>query len=121
MSRKRKGKHNARTGCDKHHILFYRSEWNRGCCLLLRRAFVFEIPVETHKALHAELPPVPPLTDYEARQLWHSYREFNLEMSLFEAYRWLIKYSPNDEFKEAISNQYEFMKMNLPKNWGSPS
>lgn len=117
MSRKRKSKHGStRYGYDKHHLLFYRSEWNKGCRMLLRRAFVYEIPVVVHRELHRVVKPVPPLMEWEARKLWHDLKDFGYEMNIFEAYRWLIEFSPNDEFRNAITEQFEFIKEHLPAN-----
>lgn len=110
MSRKKKRKRPQRNGCDKHHILFYRSEWNKGCLMLLRRAFVYEIPMEIHRELHANVEPVPPLSAAEAEILWHQFKLIDHSMDIGEAYWWLMDNSPNPEFKAAISEQYEFMR-----------
>ena len=54
--------------------------------------------------------------EWEARKLWRDLKDFGYEMNIFEAYRWLIKFSPNDEFRNAITEQFEFIKEHLPAN-----
>ena len=113
MSRRKKKKHRAQSGWDKHHILHYRRNWDRGCKLLLRRAFIYEIPIEVHQRLHATVGPVPPLDEFEARQLWQEFREVDHEMNLFEALDWLRLHAPTSEFAIAIMAQQGFLQNNL--------
>lgn len=110
MSRKRKAKHRSRSGWDKHHLLFYRTEHSRGYRLLLRRAFVYQIPIPIHQDLHSNVGPVPPLSDSEARWLWCEFNKVDHEMDIIEALIWLKENAPNDEFAAAINEQYEFLR-----------
>lgn len=113
MSKKRKRKRYRPNGCDKHHLLFYRSEWNKGYNLLLRRAFIYEIPITVHQALHSSVGKVPPLDEQEGKMLWELYKQLDHELSLFEALDWLQLNAPNAEFAMAIMAQRGFLKNNL--------
>lgn len=110
MSRKKRKANKAKSGYDSHHILFYRREWSKGFKQLLRRSFVYEIPIEVHQELHAMIAQVPPLEEYQAEFLWRRYKELGRELDLFEAYEWLILNSPNIEFGTSIMAQYGFLR-----------
>lgn len=112
MSRKKRKKHRAH-GRDKHHLLFYRAEWNKGYALLLRRVFVYEIPIPVHQDLHTVAGNVPVLNDADARWLWQEYKKLDHELDLFEALEWLQLNAPNLEFAAAIAVQREFLQQNL--------
>lgn len=109
MSKKRKRKRSTPYGHDKHHILFYRSEWNKGYALLLRRAFVYDIPVAVHQELHSTVGKVPVLDNDEAKALWEQYKLLDHELDLFEALRWLQLNAPTSEFAIAIMAQRGFL------------
>lgn len=109
MSRK-KAKHRVDSGYSSHHILFFRSNWNKGVRQLLRREFVYEIPNEIHQQLHATVGNVPPLDDDEARFLWQRYKELDRTLDIYEAYEWLMQNSPNSGFAMAIMAQYGFLR-----------
>lgn len=113
MSRKKKAKHRHQSGYNRHHLIWPRAEHNKGCSLLLRRAFVYELPIEVHNQLHATAQPVPPLNADEARQLWQEFREVDHEMNLFEALDWLRLHAPTSEFAIAIMAQQGFLQNNL--------
>ena len=113
MSRKKKARHRKQGGWDRHHILHYRRFWSKGCLQLLRRAFVYELPIEVHHELHSNVGSVPPLSDAEARQLWLAFKQLKYEMDLFEALEWLVGNAPNPEFEEAIKEQQRFLLENL--------
>ena len=104
----RKRRHSS--GHDSHHILHYRRNWSKGFKLQLRRAFVYELPVEVHQDLHKVVSGVPPLTEWEARNLWVKFKALGYEMDLFEALEWLRGNAPNEEFEQAIAEQYEFLR-----------
>lgn len=109
MSKKRKRKRSAPYGHDKHHLLFYRSEWSKGYNLLLRRAFIYEIPITVHQALHSSVGKVPPLDEQEGKMLWEQYKLLDHELDLFEALRWLQLNAPTSEFAIAIMAQRGFL------------
>lgn len=109
MSRKRRRKRYRPQGCDKHHLLFYRSEWSKGYNLLLRRAFIYEIPITVHQALHSSVGKVPPLDEQEGKMLWEQYKLLDHELDLFEALRWLQLNAPTSEFAIAIMAQRGFL------------
>ena len=110
MSRKKQRIHKAESGYDSHHILFYRKEWDKGCKQLLRRAFVYQIPIEVHQQLHATVGHVPPLEEDEARFLWERYKELDHRLNIYEAFEWLMMNSPNAGFSMAIMAQYGFLR-----------
>ena len=110
MSRKKRKVHRGKSGYDSHHILFYRKEWGKGCKQLLRRSFVYEIPIEVHQALHAAVGQVPPLDEDEARLLWDRFKQLDRPLGLYEAFEWLMQNSPNAEFSMAIMAQYGFLR-----------
>lgn len=116
MAKKKKRRRrvpNQPIGRDRHHILFFRREWEHGYKLLLRRAFIYDIPIVVHRALHAAVGNVPPLEDKEARRLWNKYAELDRELSLYEGLEWLLDNAPNEGFRLAIKAQYDFFKNNL--------
>ena len=112
MSRKKQRKQTkAAPGYDKHHLLYYRRNCDIGYKQLLRRAFVYELPVEIHKKIHILAAGIPPLNEREAQDLWV---EFNnaarRDMSLYEALDWLVANSPNDDFRNAIMTEYAVIR-----------
>lgn len=109
MSKRRKKKaQRAPSGYDKHHILFYRKEWDSGYKLKLRRCFVYEIPISIHQELHQVVRAVPALEEDQAKELWIRFQNES-ELSLFEALEWLMRYSPSAEFSIAIMAQFGFL------------
>ena len=110
MSRKKRKTHKVNHGYDSHHILFYRKEWSKGCKLLLRRSFVYQIPIGVHQQLHATVSQVPPLDENEARLLWQRFKELDARLDIFEALEWLMANSPNADFGAAIKAQYDFLR-----------
>ena len=117
MSRKEKKRRRAHNyGTDSHHLLWTRHTWERNCRLLLRRSFVYEIPIPTHRLLHKEVEPIQPLSDMEARELWIRLKAVNHNMGIFEALEWLIANAPNDDFAEAMLAQQQFLLDNLERS-----
>lgn len=113
MSRKKQRKaRRIPSGYDRHHILFYRKEWDKGYKAKLRKCFVYEIPVAVHQELHQVVDAVPALDEYDARELWIRF-QCEGEMSLFEALAWLMRNSPGAEFSIAIMAQYGFLRNKL--------
>lgn len=110
MSRSKRKIHSAETGYDSHHILFYRREWDGNFKQLLRRAFVYQIPIGVHQQLHATVQKVPPLKENEARFLWNRLKQESHRLDIFEALEWLMRNSPNAEFYEAIRAQHDFLR-----------
>ena len=110
MSRKKRKVHRSNSGYDSHHILFYRKEWSKGCKMLLRRSFVYRIPIGVHQQLHATVAQVPPLSEEEAKDLWQRYQELGHGLDLYEAYEWLMLNAPNSDFSTAIMAQYGFLR-----------
>lgn len=109
MSRKKRRTHKA-DSYSSHHILFARTEWNKGFKQMLRREFVYQIPDEVHRQLHQTVGRVPPLDEDEARFLWQRYKELGHDLNIFEAFEWLMKNSPNSSFAMAIMAQYGFLR-----------
>lgn len=68
-----------------------------------------------HQELHETLEPVPVISDLDARFLWIEYCQVMHRMSLFEALEWLQLHAPDDEFREAIFNQSEFLRTHLDR------
>lgn len=112
MSR-RKQKTRPSHGHDLHHLLFTRKCWDKGYKLLLRRAFVYDLPLEVHQKLHATVRPVPPLDEDEAKRLWEDFKQVDHEMSIFEAFEWLRNNAPNSDFAIAMIEQQGFLQNNL--------
>lgn len=108
MSRK-KAKHRPSHGYDRHHLLWTRATYNKGFKLLLRRAFVYELPMDVHQRLHAAVNPIPPLDEDDAKRLWGMFKEVDHEMELFEALEWLRTNAPTSEFAIAIMAQQGFL------------
>ena len=114
MSRKKqRAKHRPQFGHDSHHLLFCRRLWDVGYKQMLRRAFIYELPLEVHQALHQAVRPVPPLDEEDAKWLWHQYVAEHRNMELFEALDWLRLHAPNSEFAIAIIEQQGFLQNNL--------
>ena len=111
--RKKKARHRAPSGWDAHHCLWTRRTWNRGYKLLLRRSFIYQLPIAVHQELHANVEPIPPLSEDEARQLWMEFKSADHDMELFEALEWLIAHAPNSDFKQSIAEQQSFLLDNL--------
>ena len=116
MSRKKQRKTKHDPGHNSHHLLHYRRWWDKGCKQLLRRAFVYNLPVDVHEKLHAIVEPVPPLDEDDAHWLWVKYREHGGRMDLFEALDWLQLNAPNSEFAIAIMKQSEFLHQHMGRS-----
>ena len=117
MSRRKKKTHRRTpSGWDAHHILHYRRLWDKGFKQLLRRSFVYRIPIEVHQELHATVGPVPPLSEEEARWLWAEFKAVDHDMSLFEALEWLQLHAPNSEFAMAMMAQSGFLQNHLGRS-----
>lgn len=101
---------------DSHHILHYRRLWDYGFKSLLRRSFIYELPIEVHHDLHTVVGPVPPLEEAEARQLWYDLKAVDHDMDLYEGLEWLIDNAPNNKFAAAITAQYVFLQENLGRS-----
>lgn len=112
MSRR---KQKIQKGYDRHHILFYRKEWDSGYRAKLRRCFVYEIPVEVHQELHRVVSAVPALSEPDAKELWILFQRES-EMSLFEALRWLMLNSPDAGFSIAIMAQFGFLQNKIGRS-----
>lgn len=113
MSKRKKTKHRKPNGKNLHHILYYRRNWDTGIKALIRRSFIYLIPIDVHDELHKACGPVPPIDEYEAKIMWEQLRLVNHEMKLFEGLSWLIDHAPNKEFKKAIEAQKKFLRDNL--------
>lgn len=115
MSKKKKkrAKHRAPSGYDSHHLLWTRRTWDRGFKLLLRREFIYEIPISIHQELHATVEPIPPLDEEDARSMWILYKQIGRELGLFEALEWLWRNAPNSEFAMAMMAQLGFLRNHL--------
>lgn len=117
MSRKKKKvRRRTPSGWDSHHLLWTRRTWDRGYKLLLRRSFIYEIPIVVHQELHANVEPMPPLDETEAKMLWDLYKQTDQDMSLFQALAWLQLHAPNAEFAMAIMAQYGFLSNHLGRS-----
>ena len=103
-------------GYDRHHILFYRKEWDSGYRAKLRKCFVYEIPIEVHQELHQIIDAVPVLDESEAKELWIRFQSEGEDLSLFEALRWLMLNSPNAGFSIAIMAQFGFLRNKLGRS-----
>lgn len=114
--KKKKVRRRAPSGYDSHHLLWTRRTWDRGFKLLLRRSFIYEIPIVVHQELHSAVEPIPPLSEDEARWLWIEFKAVGHEMSLFEALEWLQLHAPNSEFAMAIMAQAEFLHNHLGRS-----
>ena len=112
MSRRKK-KPKPSHGHDLHHLLFTRKNWDKGYKLLLRRAFVYELPLGVHQKLHATVRPVPPIEEDEAKRIWEDFKQVDYEMNIFEALEWLRLHSPNSAFAIAMIEQQGFLQNNL--------
>lgn len=111
MSKRRKNKaRRVPSGYDRHHILFHRKEWDSGYKLKLRRCFVYEIPITVHQELHQILKAVPALDEEDAKELWVQFQSLDYELSIWEAYEWLMLHSPSAEFSISIMAQYGFLR-----------
>lgn len=96
----------------KHHVLFTRKEWNKGYAHKLRRLLVYNIPDDVHRGLHKAVPPVPPLTEQEARELYVGYKKVS-PLDIFDATEWLIENSPSEEFAVAMMGQSLYLRVHL--------
>lgn len=118
MSKKnqRKQRRSRRSGYNTHHILHYRRWWDKGFKQQLRRAFIYELPVDVHEKLHGAVGPVPPLDEDDARWLWGEFKRVDHEMELFEALAWLQMHAPTSDFAIAIMAQYGFLSNHLDRS-----
>lgn len=117
MSRRKKKTHRRTpSGWDAHHLLWTRRTWDRGYKLLLRRSFVYQIPIAVHQELHSVIEPIPPLSEEEARWLWTEFKAVDHEMGLFEALEWLQLHAPNSEFAMAMMAQSGFLQNHLGRS-----
>lgn len=114
--KKKKARRRAPSGYDSHHLLWTRRTWDRGFKLLLRRSFIYEIPIVVHQELHSVIEPIPPLSEDEARGLWIEFKAVGHEMSLFEALEWLQLHAPNSEFAMAMMAQAGFLHNHLGRS-----
>lgn len=116
MSKRKKIKRKRVSGNNLHHVLYYRRNWDRGFKALLRKSFIYSIPISVHDELHKECGPVPPIEEYEAKVLWEQFKLVNHDMRLFEGLGWLVDHAPNEDFKEAILAQKNFLRSNLGRS-----
>ena len=93
----------------KHHILFTRHTYNKGYMHKLRRLLVYEIPDAVHEELHKAIPPVPPITEFQARELYVGFIKLE-NPDMFDSLEWLIENAPTSDFQLAIMNQYLFLR-----------
>lgn len=116
MAKKRK-KRKARisNATDRHHVLFFRRDWSEEIQAELRRYFLFSMPIWLHRELHDNCENVPVLNDKEAFDLWLALQGIEHDMTLRQAYKWLIRNAPNEDFRRAIQQQYEFIRQR--KGW----
>lgn len=114
--KKKKARRRAPSGYDSHHLLWTRRTWDRGSKLLLRRSFIYEIPIVVHQELHSVIEPIPPLSEDEARWLYDLYSQEKRNMELFEALEWLQLHAPNSEFAMAIMAQSRFLQNHLGRS-----
>ena len=110
---KRRPKNKPSHGHDRHHILWPRTRFNKGFNQLLRRYFVYELPMNVHQQLHATVRPVPVLDEEDARRMWEELKEIDHDMELMEALVWLRNHAPDSEFAIAMIEQQGFLQNNL--------
>lgn len=113
MSKRKKLKRKRVNGKNLHHVIYYRRWHDRGFNALLRKSFIYPLPIYIHDELHKECGPVPIIDEYEARVMWEQFKLVDHEMRLFEGLGWLIDHAPNKEFKDAIEAQRRFLRTNL--------
>ena len=116
MSKRRKKPRRVKscpTGRDRHHIIFTRRDHERGYNGLLRKYFIYSIPIKVHRALHQAVEPVPVLPESDAKRMWEELQQINDHLSLFKGLKWLRLHAPNSEFAMAIMAQEAFLRDNL--------
>lgn len=96
----------------KHHLLFIRKDFNKGYAHKLRRVLVYEIPDDIHVDLHNSIPPVPPITEWQARTLYMEYSKQDIH-DVFDALEWLIDNAPSEEFRIAMINQALYLRCRM--------
>ena len=96
----------------KHHLLWTRHAWNKGYAHKLRRMLVYEIPDEVHQELHKAVPPVPQITEWQARSLYAEYHKLD-RTDLYSSLEWLIENAPTGEFQLARMDQYLFLRCHI--------
>lgn len=93
----------------RHHILWPRRTWNRGCLNRLRNRFAYPIDDDLHHEIHATLDGVPVPED--APRLAESAPRFDHPLA---ACYWLIANSEDRDFTDAIKIQIALLKNRPP-------
>lgn len=92
-----------------HHVLFTKKCWSKGYAHKLRRMLAYNIPNDVHRNLHKAVPPVPPITEEQARELYVGYKKVS-PLDIFDATEWLIENSPSEEFAIAMMGQSLYLR-----------
>lgn len=98
---------------DRHHCLFIGKRWEASRYgSLLRRNFIYYVPVVLHRQLHNEIVhDVPMPSEDLLRDAWLKYQEEKAvvdEYSITRALAWLYANIPDPEFRSAIQLQIDF-------------
>lgn len=117
MSKKsKKAKKNRRktpplNACDRHHICFTKSTWNRGYARLICHAFVRPVPVIFHRELHYLLHDVHVPDENLLKEAWCKYianRDEIDKYGVMQATAWLYVNIPDVEFRKGMQFQIDF-------------
>lgn len=106
------------TRCDRHHICFTKSQWNKGYAKAICMAFVRYVPVVYHRELHTKLKTVPVPDASLLKKAWLKYEANKPEIDSYDVARaaaWLYVNIPDEAFCRAMQVQIDYFATLLDK------
>lgn len=110
----RKDRRNRKTakGHNRHHLIFPRVDYSKGCAKMLRDSFVYEMDEEIHRELHKALEGVPKPPDAVIRKMWMKYQEDSFliaQMDSKQACQWLMGLWDDYRWQRAMWIQIQYL------------
>lgn len=110
----RKDRRNRKTakGHNRHHLIFPRANYSKGCAKMLRDSFVYEMDEEIHRELHKALEGVPKPSDAVIHKIWLKYQADAKTIALMtprQACEWLMSACDDYGWQRAMWIQIQYL------------
>ena len=117
--KKRRRRNPAPNICDRHHICFPKSKWNKGYAKEICMAFVRPVPVVYHRELHSIINNVPLPDNKLLANAWSEYLINKTDIDNYDICRaiaWLYVHIPDADFRHAMQFQLDFFAVRIGRS-----
>ena len=116
MSRKERRLKKKQPGKNRHHLIFYRSDYTGGCAKLLRDSFVYEIDEDVHRELHKRIEGIPRPSNSDIHQMWVAYRQerdYIAGLDVVDACEWIMTACDDIDWQNAMYDQWKYLEARI--------